>query len=130
MAKAPPQPPPGWYQDPDDPTRQRWWDGGKWAEPPPDAAAQAAPIIVQTPSVNGLAVGSFVLSLLWLFGVGSVLAVIFGHVALRQIKRSQGRQSGRGLAVAGLIIGYVGFLPPILFYVFEYIIPKFLPSSF
>jgi uncharacterized protein DUF4190 len=34
--------------------------------------------------------------------------VIFGHVALRQIKRSQGAQRGRGMAIAGVVLGYVG----------------------
>lgn len=52
---------------------------------------------------NGLAIASFVLSLVG----GSVLAIIFGHVARRQIARSAGRQSGDGLAVAGLVLGYV-----------------------
>lgn len=33
-----------------------------------------------------------------------ILGVVFGHIALHQIKRTG--QSGRGLAIAGLIIGY------------------------
>ncbi|RXZ88350.1 DUF4190 domain-containing protein [Agromyces atrinae] len=42
------------------------------------------------------------------FGVigGSVLAVVFGHVALGQIRRSG--DAGRGLALAGLVLGYLG----------------------
>ena len=37
------------------------------------------------------------------------LGIIFGHIALSQIKSSQ--ESGRGLAIAGLVLGYlvVGF---------------------
>ena len=38
--------------------------------------------------------------------MGSILAVIFGHIALSQIRHS--RQGGRGLAIAGLVLGYVG----------------------
>jgi Domain of unknown function (DUF4190)/GYF domain 2 len=38
--------------------------------------------------------------------LGSILAVVFGHMALRQIATTQGAQGGRGLALAGLILGY------------------------
>lgn len=55
---------------------------------------------------NRMAVASLVLSLLWLFGLGSVLAVVFGHIALRQI-RSSG-ELGKGLAIGGLVMGYLG----------------------
>ncbi|MGV8969432.1 MAG: peptidylprolyl isomerase [Microbacteriaceae bacterium] len=37
----------------------------------------------------------------------SLLAIIAGHVALHQIKRSG--EAGRGFAVVGLVLGYVGF---------------------
>ena len=62
-------------------------------------------------STSGFAVASFVLSLVGLLVVPfipSVLAVVFGHVARSSIKRSRGAQTGGGLAVAGLIIGYIG----------------------
>jgi hypothetical protein len=36
---------------------------------------------------------------------GSVLAVVFGLVARSQIKKSGGRQSGLGLATAGIVLG-------------------------
>jgi len=51
-----------------------------------------------------------VLSIVWLLGVGSLLAVIFAIIALRQIGRSGGRMAGQGLATAGLVIGIVGFV--------------------
>ena len=51
---------------------------------------------------SGLAIASMVLGIVWLFWLGSILAVIFGHVALSQIKRSMGTLSGRGMAIAGL----------------------------
>ncbi|MSR60321.1 MAG: DUF4339 domain-containing protein [Planctomycetaceae bacterium] len=37
----------------------------------------------------------------------SVLAVVFGHVAQRQIKQSAGALTGGGMLVAGLILGYL-----------------------
>jgi GYF domain 2/Domain of unknown function (DUF4190) len=52
---------------------------------------------------SGLALG-----LLWLCGIGSLLATIFGGIALSQISRSNGTISGKGLALAGLILGTVG----------------------
>jgi hypothetical protein len=59
---------------------------------------------------NGFAVASLVTGLLWMWWLGSILAVVFGHVALRQINASGGRQGGRGLAVGGLVLGYIGIL--------------------
>jgi hypothetical protein len=49
-----------------------------------------------------------VLGIVWLGWLGSILAVIFGHVALSQIKRSYGALGGRGMAIAGLVLGYIG----------------------
>ncbi|EDL57503.1 GYF domain-containing protein [Gimesia maris] len=56
-----------------------------------------------------MAVASLVLGLVGfniIFLLGSILAVIFGHVALKQIKQAGGRLSGRGMAIAGLLLGY------------------------
>ena len=39
---------------------------------------------------------------------GSILALVFGYVANGQIKRSGGQQSGRGMAIAGIVLGWVG----------------------
>ncbi|MEY4994540.1 MAG: hypothetical protein RLZ65_389 [Actinomycetota bacterium] len=38
-------------------------------------------------------------------GIGALIAVITGHVSLAQIKRSG--ESGRGLAIAGVVVGYI-----------------------
>ncbi|HEX7302420.1 DUF4190 domain-containing protein [Lentzea sp.] len=38
-------------------------------------------------------------------GVTSIVGVIFGHIAMAKIKR--GEEDGHGMAVAGLIVGYV-----------------------
>ncbi len=63
------------------------------------SAAPTAPM-----AVASLVLGLLGTSLLYLFG--SILAVVFGHIALRQIKESEGRIGGHGLAVTGLIFGY------------------------
>jgi hypothetical protein len=57
-------------------------------------------------ATNGLAVAALVLGIVWIFWLGSALAIVFGHVALGQIR--QRNQSGKGMAVAGLVLGYVG----------------------
>ena len=77
--------------------------------PPPAPVTVARPEFVQSNSrsVNGFAIASLVCSVAWFLWLGSVLGVIFGHVALRQIKNDGGRQSGKGLAIAGLAVGYL-----------------------
>ena len=76
--------------------------------PPPPAYAPYPPPVVAYQTTNGLAVASLVAGFLWLAWFGSIVAVIFGHIALRQIKQSGGRESGTGLAIAGLVLGYMG----------------------
>jgi hypothetical protein len=59
---------------------------------------------------NGLAIASVFLGIIWIFGVGSVLAIVLGYVGLKQINASDGLQGGRAIAIAGVIIGVVGLL--------------------
>jgi Domain of unknown function (DUF4190) len=59
-------------------------------------------------TTNGLAVASLVLGIISLCGIGSILAVIFGYVGKGQIDRSGGTQSGRGMAIAGIVLGWIG----------------------
>jgi uncharacterized membrane protein len=73
-----------------------------------DSSMELAPAEVTKPPRNGLAIASLVLGIVWLYWLGSILAVVFGHVALSQIKRSGGEQRGRGMAIAGLVLGYFG----------------------
>jgi hypothetical protein len=55
---------------------------------------------------NGLAIASMVLGIVWLYWIGSVLALVFGYVARKQI-RERG-DAGGGMAVAGIVLGWVG----------------------
>jgi hypothetical protein len=75
-----------------------------YAPPQPYAGYQ----LVVAAKTNGLAIASLVLGIVWVYWVGSVLAVIFGHVALSQINKSNGTQQGRGMAIAGLVLGWIG----------------------
>jgi Domain of unknown function (DUF1707)/Domain of unknown function (DUF4190) len=71
--------------------------------PPPQYPAPAVP----RPQANGLAAAALIAGILWFGWLGSIAAVVFGHVALFQIKGSNGRQCGYGMAVTGLVLGYV-----------------------
>lgn len=83
--------------------------------PPPPPPVVAAPRFVQAPQrTNGFAVASLVCALTWMWGVGSVSAIVLGHLALHQIGHSGSLQKGRSAAMAGLILGYLGVLAVIL----------------
>jgi hypothetical protein len=57
-------------------------------------------------STNGFAIASMVLGIVWVWWIGSILAVVFGHISLSQIKKT--KAGGKGMAIAGLTLGYVG----------------------
>lgn len=66
------------------------------------------------PSTSYFAIASLACALAGIFvffpfgaGLGSILGIIFGHVALGDINRSRGTKVGKGMAVAGLVIGYL-----------------------
>lgn len=70
-------------------------------------APQYAPV---QQSAKGLATGGFVCSLLGLFCAGFVLGavgIILSAIALNNMKKYN-NQEGRGLAIAGLVIGIIG----------------------
>lgn len=55
---------------------------------------------------NGMAIASLVLGILWIYWIGSILALVFGYLARKQIaERGDG---GGGLAKAGIILGWIG----------------------
>jgi Domain of unknown function (DUF4190) len=57
---------------------------------------------------NGLAIASLFLGIIWLFGLGSLLAIVLGYAGMREIRASGGRQGGRAIAIAGVVVGIVG----------------------
>ncbi len=67
--------------------------------PPPVAPRTSTMAIISL--IGGIA-GWTVLPLL-----GSIVAIITGHMAKSEIKKSAGMVSGNGMATAGLILGYV-----------------------
>jgi hypothetical protein len=59
--------------------------------------------------ISGLATSSLVMGVMgWslLPLLGGIAAIVLGHMARVEIARSEGRLTGDGLAVAGLVMGY------------------------
>jgi prepilin-type processing-associated H-X9-DG protein len=76
----------------------------------------------QSPKTSGLAITSLVLALL---GCTSLIGAICGHIALSKIKKSNGAQKGEGIAIAGIVCGYIFtilFMIPVLA---AFLIPAF-----
>ena len=69
-----------------------------------------APIVFVRPTqrVNPLAIASLISAIVWFGWLGSVAAVVMGHVALGQIARSGGTETGRAAALIGTALGYFG----------------------
>ena len=70
------------------------------------------------PKTSGLAIWSLVLGILSItcFSILSgIPGVICGHKALSKIKYSRGALAGQGLAIAGLVTGYLGILWAVIF---------------
>jgi len=61
------------------------------------------------PRTNAMAIASLISSFAGLLcGMGSIVAIVLGSIALNQVKRT--REEGYGLAVAGIVIGVLGLL--------------------
>ena len=70
----------------------------------------APTVVLQAPPENnGMAIASMVLGIVWVYGIGSILALVFGYQAKREIARSG--QRGSGMATAGIVLGWVGIGP-------------------
>ena len=129
MSDWPPEPPP---PEPSGPPGPGWWLASDGRYYPPEQAPGASPPpppsftgytpyaqgMVQATSTNGLAIASMVLGILWIYWIGSILALVFGYVAKGQIDRAAGRQTGRGMAIAGIVLGWIGVGTLALFIVF------------
>ena len=67
-----------------------------------------APAASRHAPVNRLAAASIVFAVAWVWGVGSLLAVVYGFMAKRAVDRSSGRVGGGGLAVMAIVLGAIG----------------------
>ena len=75
-----------------------------------DLPAARATVVTPVAKTNGLAVASLACGLAqFVFGPPAAIpAIVFGHVARRQIKRTG--EQGAGLALAGLILGWAAVI--------------------
>jgi uncharacterized protein DUF4190 len=70
------------------------------------ARTSATAGVVARPRLNKVAVASLVSGFLALLPPLGLAAVVFGHMSRNQIAKSGGRETGTGIAFAGLILGY------------------------
>lgn len=66
------------------------------------------PQVAPVPPTSGLAIGAMICGIaeIFTFGLAAIPAVILGHLARSQIKQTGER--GDGMALAGLVLGYLG----------------------
>lgn len=104
MTQTPPHPPPG-YQPP--------------AGQPP--SYDLPPGMERSRSETcGLAIASLICGIAGItcFSIlAGIPAVVTGHLALGRIKRAAGALAGRGIAIAGLVLGYISIGATIVFFV-------------
>ena len=115
---ATPQPGAPWYPQPQ---QYEYVYGQQYAYP------QA------TRSTNGMAIASLVLGIVGALGctwfIPSILALVFGYIARRQIRESGGAQAGLGFTTAGIILGWLGVVIGLVFFVFVFSGPFWMDTD-
>ncbi len=83
--------------------------------------------LVGPPETSGKAIVSLVCGLLFFVPLLFIAAIVFGHLSLSEIRRSAGRLKGDGMAIAGLVLGYLWIVGiPIILIVAAIAIPNLL----
>ncbi len=107
----------GWYDDPQMPGQQRWFDGTQWTDHTQTAPSAGPPHLSATPAVpanlpvSGKATGSLIsgiIGLLLIPFLASLLGLVLGILAKRDIKRSQGTLGGNQRATVGIVLSALG----------------------
>ena len=93
--------------------------------------AAPSPGVPAPPSGHGETSGKAIVSLIsglffFVFPL-AILAIIFGHLGLSEIRKSAGRLKGEGVAIAGLVLGYAGIAAiPVILIIAAIAIPNLL----
>lgn len=85
-----------------------WWDGAAWR--PVGVHSGSSPLAPVLPErTDGLAIASLIASLtFFVVPFSSVAAIVTGHLSRAKARREHRRPSG--MALAGLVIGYLGLV--------------------
>lgn len=95
MSQPPPTPPAGWGG----PAPGTIYPGAGVPSYPGPRGAQT----------SGLAIASLVTGLFfWCWVIPGVVSIVLGHLALESIENSGGAKRGRGMAIAGIVLGWIG----------------------
>lgn len=81
-----------------------------WPAPPAGISSYTVPTQPYTgpTETSGKAIGSLICGIFFLFFPATIGAVLLGHLSLSDIRKSAGHLTGRGVATAGLVLGYLG----------------------
>ena len=94
------------------------------AAAPPSPPVAGPPVPAQT---SGKAIASLAFGLFLFAFPLSIVAVILGHLSLSEIRKSAGRLKGEGMAIAGLVLGYLGVAGiPVILIIAAIAIPNLL----
>lgn len=88
---------------------ERYCSGcGRDASGPVSPSVDPAVAFGLPPENSGKAIFSLISGFIFFFVPFSICAVVFGYLALWDIRKNPGRLQGRGLAIAGIVLGYLG----------------------
>ncbi len=96
---------------------------------PQGSTPPLAPATVNAQETSGKAIASLICGIINFFPF-CVVAIVLGHISLSQIGKSAGRLKGQALAVAGLVLGYLGLVAiPFILIVAAIAIPNLLRAK-
>ena len=91
------------------------------------APAASPPAAIGPPQTSGKAIASLACGVFLFVFPLSIVAIVLGHLSLSEIRKSAGRLKGEGIAIAGLVLGYLGLAAiPVILIVAAIAIPNLL----
>lgn len=104
-----------------------------WLSVPPMGQPAQQPMYRGEQQTDGKATGSLILgilSLLCFSFLAGIPAIILGHISRKNIRQSMGRLKGDGMALAGLIMGYISIaFIPVTLIIAAIVIPNLLRAK-